>query len=102
MPPGSDGPALLREVVDNPHDDGVLLVFADWLEEAGDPAWAGFIRAGVYRGLPGALSSDVQQPTAPLAESNPLTLEVKSALATAQMGDKVLVTTTGSRLTFGI
>src|SRR5438093_4089128 len=38
--------AFLRAVLDRPDDDGPRLVFADWLEERGDPRGA-FIRAQV-------------------------------------------------------
>jgi uncharacterized protein (TIGR02996 family) len=36
--------AFLRDICDNPEDDTLRLVFADWLEEHGDPARAEFIR----------------------------------------------------------
>jgi uncharacterized protein (TIGR02996 family) len=36
--------AFLREVIEHPDDDGPRLVYADWLEENGDPARAEFIR----------------------------------------------------------
>jgi uncharacterized protein (TIGR02996 family) len=36
--------ALLRAILANPDDDGLRLVYADWLEEHGDPARAEFIR----------------------------------------------------------
>ena len=38
------GAALLRTVLDHPDDDTPRLVYADWLEEHGDPARAEFIR----------------------------------------------------------
>jgi uncharacterized protein (TIGR02996 family) len=41
------GAALLRAVVENPDDDGVRLVYADWLDEQGDPERAEFIRVQV-------------------------------------------------------
>jgi uncharacterized protein (TIGR02996 family) len=31
----------------NPDDDTARLVFADWLEESGEPRWAAFIRSHV-------------------------------------------------------
>jgi uncharacterized protein (TIGR02996 family) len=43
----SDGEALLRAVVENPADDGVRLVYADWLEENGDAERGEFIRMQV-------------------------------------------------------
>jgi uncharacterized protein (TIGR02996 family) len=42
----SDGRALLQAILDDPDDDAVRLVYADWLEERGDPR-AEFIRVGV-------------------------------------------------------
>src|SRR5262245_7353205 len=38
------GEALLRAILEEPHDDGPRLVYADWLEENGDQARAEFIR----------------------------------------------------------
>jgi uncharacterized protein (TIGR02996 family) len=44
--------AFLQAVVDDPEDDGIRLIFADWLEEQGNPRGA-FIRAQVEAaGLP--------------------------------------------------
>ena len=43
----SDGDALLRAILDSPDDDAPRLVYADWLEEHGDPARATFIRAQI-------------------------------------------------------
>src|SRR5262245_28522095 len=40
----ADGSALLRAVIENPDDDAPRLVYADWLDEHGDAAWAEFIR----------------------------------------------------------
>lgn len=37
--------AFTLAVADTPDDDAPRLVFADWLEEEGDAAWAAFIRA---------------------------------------------------------
>ena len=37
--------AFLKDVVTHPDDDFPRLVYADWLEEHGDPARAAFIRA---------------------------------------------------------
>jgi uncharacterized protein (TIGR02996 family) len=39
-----DRDALLRAVVANPDDDAPRLVYADWLDEHGDPDRAEFIR----------------------------------------------------------
>ena len=39
--------AFLGDVIENPDDDGVRLIFADWLEENGDPERAEFIRTQV-------------------------------------------------------
>src|SRR5688572_11118603 len=38
------GDALLRAIVANPADDLPRLVYADWLDEHGDPARAEFVR----------------------------------------------------------
>jgi uncharacterized protein (TIGR02996 family) len=35
---------FLESIRDNLDDDGVRLIYADWLEEHGDPARAEFIR----------------------------------------------------------
>src|SRR5262245_41972442 len=35
---------LLRDVLDHPDDDGVRLIYADWLEDNGEPDRAEFIR----------------------------------------------------------
>jgi len=40
----SDREALLRTIFENPDDDAPRLVYADWLEEHGDPQQAAFIR----------------------------------------------------------
>src|SRR5688572_5456689 len=40
----SDRDALLRAIIDNPADDAPRLVYADWLDEHGDPDRAEFIR----------------------------------------------------------
>jgi uncharacterized protein (TIGR02996 family) len=48
-----DGDRLLQAVLDDPDDDGVRLVLADWLDENGQPERAEFIRAQVeLAGLP--------------------------------------------------
>jgi uncharacterized protein (TIGR02996 family) len=39
--------AFLRAIVAQPEDDGVRLVYADWLEEHGDAEQAAFIRASI-------------------------------------------------------
>jgi uncharacterized protein (TIGR02996 family) len=43
----SDENALLRAILDDPDDDAPRLIYADWLEEHGDPARAAFIRAQI-------------------------------------------------------
>src|SRR5262245_29077001 len=43
--------ALLQAVIDNPDDDAVRLVYADWLEEHGQPARAAFIRVQIQLSL---------------------------------------------------
>lgn len=47
----TDGDALLRAICENPRDDLPRLVFADWLDENGQPERAAFIRTeiDVYR-----------------------------------------------------
>ena len=40
----TDGAILLRSIIDQPDDDLVRLVYADWLEENGQPERAEFIR----------------------------------------------------------
>ena len=40
----TDRDALLRAICDNPEDDAPRLVYADWLDENGDPLQAEFIR----------------------------------------------------------
>jgi uncharacterized protein (TIGR02996 family) len=42
-----DADALLRAVLAAPDDDAPRLIYADWLDEHGDPARAEFIRAQV-------------------------------------------------------
>jgi uncharacterized protein (TIGR02996 family) len=43
----SEGAALFQAICENPFDDGLRLVYADWLEEHGDPDRADFIRLQV-------------------------------------------------------
>src|SRR5207253_4331362 len=43
----SEEAALLRAIVERPEDDGVRLVYADWLEEHGQPERADFIRVQI-------------------------------------------------------
>ncbi len=45
----TDGKSLLAAVIAAPDDDGVRLVYADWLEEHGDLARAEFIRSQIER-----------------------------------------------------
>lgn len=47
-----DADALLRAVLTAPDDDAPRLVYADWLDEHGDPARAAFIRAQVELARP--------------------------------------------------
>src|SRR5262249_49796589 len=50
--------AFLAEMAERPEDDGLRLVFADWLDDHGDPAPAEFIRlqCGPDRTAPAAIS----------------------------------------------
>src|SRR5262245_8775489 len=43
-PPVTQEEAFIAEIAERPDDDGPRLVFADWLEDHGDPARAEFIR----------------------------------------------------------
>jgi uncharacterized protein (TIGR02996 family) len=43
----TDGDNLLRNILDNPEDDTVRLVYADWLQENGRPEYAEFIRVQI-------------------------------------------------------
>ena len=43
----SDHDALFRAILASPDDDPLRLVFADWLEEFGDPQHAHFVRVQV-------------------------------------------------------
>ncbi len=45
----TEGEALFRAVVESPADDAVRQVYADWLEEYGEPERAEFIRVQVER-----------------------------------------------------
>jgi uncharacterized protein (TIGR02996 family) len=45
----SEAAALFRNVCDNPDEDAPRLVYADWLDEHGDPDRAEFIRVQVAR-----------------------------------------------------
>src|SRR5260370_29053710 len=47
--PVSDSAPLLQAILDAPDDDGLRLIYADWLEEHGDAARAEFIRVQVER-----------------------------------------------------
>ena len=46
-----DGELLLKAILDNPDDDAVWLVYADWLEEHGQSARAEFIRVQIDEAL---------------------------------------------------
>jgi uncharacterized protein (TIGR02996 family) len=48
----TDGAALLRAVLVDPADDAPRLVYADWLEEHGEPGHAAFIRGQVRLAQP--------------------------------------------------
>ncbi len=43
---------LLRDVLDNPHEDVYLMIYADWLEDHGWPERADFVRLQVSQGIP--------------------------------------------------
>src|SRR5437764_549926 len=43
----SDRLGLLQAILEAPDDDAPRLVYADWLEDHGDPEWAEFIRAQI-------------------------------------------------------
>jgi uncharacterized protein (TIGR02996 family) len=43
----NDHEALLRAICDNPDDDAPRLIYADWLDEHGDPRQAEFIRVQI-------------------------------------------------------
>ena len=43
----SDAEGLLRDIIDNPHDDTPRRAYADWLDEHGDAARADFIRVQI-------------------------------------------------------
>jgi uncharacterized protein (TIGR02996 family) len=43
----TDDPGLLQAILDDPEDDGLRLVYADWLEEHGEPERAEFIRVQI-------------------------------------------------------
>jgi uncharacterized protein (TIGR02996 family) len=43
----TDRDALLRAICENPDDDAPRLVYADWLDEHGDPRQAEFIRVQI-------------------------------------------------------
>jgi uncharacterized protein (TIGR02996 family) len=45
MTPLDEREAFLRAIFDSPEDDLPRLIFADWLDDHGEPDWAAFIRA---------------------------------------------------------
>jgi uncharacterized protein (TIGR02996 family) len=57
----SAGDALRAGVLLNPDDDTVRLVYADWLEENGEPERGGFVRAQVWAALGEPYSPAVRQ-----------------------------------------
>jgi uncharacterized protein (TIGR02996 family) len=74
--------ALLAAVLDAPDDDAPRLVYADWLEEHGQPERAEFIRAQVERarlpedaprgeGAEGAGGGTAESPRPRLAQGGP-------------------------------
>src|SRR5438477_6022666 len=58
----STGTSLERAVVEAPDDDAVRLVYADWLDDNGDPDSAEFIRLQVR--LAGMSAKDAGRPEA--------------------------------------
>ncbi|MBY0515104.1 MAG: TIGR02996 domain-containing protein [Gemmataceae bacterium] len=67
----TDEPALLRAICSHPGDDTPRLVFADWLEERGQPERAEFIRdccgpLGAHTDCPGRLADLVTGRPVPL------------------------------------
>lgn len=56
MPTATAGDVLLRDILDNPGDDGLRLIYADWLEDHGDPERAEFVRVQVELAMPGPAS----------------------------------------------
>jgi uncharacterized protein (TIGR02996 family) len=54
-----DGELLLRAILDQPKEDTPRLVYADWLEENGQPERAEFIRGAVLDPFGGQYTSDV-------------------------------------------
>ena len=46
-PPSPIQQAFLRAIAEHPDDDSSRLVYADWLEENGDPEKAGYVRVKV-------------------------------------------------------
>src|SRR6478736_1761390 len=49
----SDGDALFRAICEQPWEDTPRLMYSDWLDEAGDPLRAEFIRLQVEAAKPG-------------------------------------------------
>jgi uncharacterized protein (TIGR02996 family) len=47
MPTAADG--FLRDIIEKPDDDAVRLIYADWLQDNGDPDRAEFIRLQIER-----------------------------------------------------
>jgi uncharacterized protein (TIGR02996 family) len=91
----SDGEALYRAVCENPTDDVPRLVYADWLEEAGNARWAAFIREQVrkarelppdLRWQPTAVKSDARLTTPPRALPPPPRLSGVTWLGAPERG----------------
>lgn len=47
MPAATDGDALMDTIIDDPGNDDLRMVYADWVEEKGDAKRAAFIRESV-------------------------------------------------------
>lgn len=54
----SDHDALLNAIAEHPEEDTPRLMYADWLEENGEPERADFVRTQVYLAQPGLPSGD--------------------------------------------
>src|SRR5262245_11162441 len=54
----NDHDALLRAIGEHPEEDTPRLMYADWLEENGQPERAVFVRAQVERARPGLSAAE--------------------------------------------
>src|SRR4051812_25885328 len=59
--PMPDDDAFLRAIIDNPDDDLPRLVYADWLDEHGDPDRAEFIRLQCAMARPPMTKAEFEQ-----------------------------------------